>query len=101
MQDCIVENINTLIRDCSIKWDFMQSGSHTVEFHYSSDYSSIKQIEECIRDKMMEVILMLEDVAGKNYDFGFEADNNCDMWEISLEWTSKVSNPFENLSLDD
>jgi hypothetical protein len=100
MQDCIVENINTLIRDCSIKFDFMQSGTHSIVFHYSSDYSSVKQIQECISDKMMEVILMLEDQAGKHYEFGYEVDNECDEWEISLEWTSKVSNPFENVSID-
>jgi len=101
MKAHINDHINTLIRECSLKCDFMQSGSHTVEFHHSSEYSSIKQIQECIRDKMMEVILMLEDQSGKHYEFGYEADNNCDMWEITIEWTSKFSNPFEGVSLDD
>jgi len=96
----INNHINTLVRECSIKWDFMQSGSHSIEFHYSSDYSSIKQIEECIHYKMMKAIHKLEDQAGKHYDFGYEVDNECDEWEITIEWTSKFSNPFENVSID-
>jgi hypothetical protein len=101
MEAYIISKINTLIRECNIKCDFMQSGSHIIKFEYSSEYSSVEQIQEFISDKMMEVILMLEDQAGKHYEFGYEVDNECDEWEISIEWTSKVSNPFDNVSLDD
>ena len=100
MEAYIISKINTLIRECNIKCDFMQSGSHSIKFDYSNEYSSVEQIQEFISDKMMEVILMLEDQAGKHYEFGYEVSNECDEWEVSIEWISKVLNPFENVSVD-
>ena len=77
----------------------MPSGSHNIKFDYSNDYTSVKKIEEFIRDKMMEVILLLESESSQHYEFGYEVYNECDEWEIEIDWTSKFSNPFENVSL--
>jgi hypothetical protein len=97
MEAYIIKNINTLIRECELKCDFIQTGSHTIKFDYSNDYTSEGKIEDFILDKMNDVIYVLENDYGKHFEFSYEVDNEGSEWEITIEWilASTISNPFK------
>jgi hypothetical protein len=92
----INEHINTLIRECETKWDSMVGDSHSISFHQYTNDLNETQIGGYIDTEMCELAISLDN---EYYDFGYEVDNEGNIWKITLEWTMKSSpNPFKGVS---
>ena len=96
MEARINDQINRLLRECELKCDFIQSGSHSHKFveSYSSDYWTLQRKETYINAVMMSCIRRIENEALGHYEFGYEVSNEGNEWKITIEWISKISNPF-------